>query len=194
MSDVFAIEVKEEVELAPAPRVAHVINLGLDWETQTINLNDEIGPDSGEYVWGLLDYWSEYPVNIHLSTPGGDVDSMYQIHDAIRRHGNVTITAYGLVASAGVLILACGHRRLVTESTAWMSHESWGGGGDVGYRAAKDRRAFDEFQHKWWCELMSRYTPHDAKWWDKSTQRHAEYWLLGGQAIVEAGYADEVVR
>jgi len=185
---------EEEILLVPAPELAHVINLGINWKTRTIHLGGEISTESGEWFWTVLDYLGADPVKIHMTTPGGDVDSMYSIHDAIRRHGNVTMTAYGQCCSAGVLLLACAHTRLVTESLIWMSHESNGyAGGDLGYRAAKDRRKVDDFQHEYWAELMSRYTPEDAAWWKRKTERQAEYWLLGGQAVVDAGCADRVI-
>lgn len=183
----------EEIKLEPAPRLAHELNLGIDWTERIIYLTDEIESDTGAWVWQLLERWQCQPVEIHMSTPGGDVDSMFQIHDAIRRHRCVTVTAYGQCCSAGVLILACAHKRRVTESLIWMSHESTASGGELGYRAAKDRRKVDDWMHVYWAELMGRYTPQDAGWWQRKTERQAEYWLLGGQAVVDAGCADVVI-
>jgi hypothetical protein len=40
---------------------------------------------------------------------------------------------------------------------------------------------------------MAQYTPHSEKYWKLKTERKAEYWLLGGKAIVDAGIADEVI-
>lgn len=182
----------EEVGLVPAPLLSHVINLGLDWKKRIIHLTDVIEEDTGEWFHTVVEHLGKDPIELHLSTPGGDEVSMFAIHDTIRRHGNVTIYAYGQVCSAGVLILACGHHRIVAESTILMSHESTGSSGDLGYRAAKDRRKVDDFYHVYWGELMARYTPNDAKWWKAKTEKTAEYWLLGGKEIVEAGLADVV--
>lgn len=186
---------EEEVLLAQAPQLAHVINLGIDWERRVIHVAGEITPESGEWFWTVLERLGhEQPIQVHLNTPGGDVSSMYAMHDAIRRHGMITIVGYGEICSAGVLLLACGHHRQVTENCILMSHESRGSGGDdLGYRAAKDRRKVEDWLHERWCELMARYTPNDAKWWKTKTERQAEYWLLGGKEIVEAGLADEVI-
>lgn len=191
MSSIF--EEEEEIILTPAPRIAHELNLGVDWDNRIIHLVGEIEHDTGSWIWQLLETFAGRPVSIQMTTPGGDVNSMYSIHDAIRRHGSVSVTAYGECCSAGVLILACAHHRKVTESLIWMSHESSGSAGELGYRAAKDRRRVDDFQHEYWAELMARYTPQDAGWWKRKTERQAEYWLLGGKAIVEAGCADEVI-
>jgi ATP-dependent protease ClpP protease subunit len=181
-----------EVQLIPAPYISHVINLGLDWKNRIIHLSGEIEEDSGEWMHTVIESLGKDRIEIHLNTPGGDVDSMYAIHDTIRRHGNIKVYGYGQVCSAGVLILACGHEREVAESTILMSHESTGSAGELGYRAAKDRRKADDWQHVYWAELMARYTPNDARWWRQKTEKTAEYWLLGGREIVEAGLADKV--
>lgn len=190
------------LKVVPAPRLAHVLELSVDPDRRTIYLGGEIEEETGDWFWTALDQLTEpwgdeqrrnAPVYIHLNTPGGDVTSMFAIHDAMRTHGNVLVYAYGQVVSAGVLLLAAGHRRYVTESCVLMSHENTVGGDDgLGLRAAKDRRKWEDWMHTWWCELMGRYTPNEAAWWKRKTERQAEYWLLGGQEIVEAGLADYV--
>lgn len=187
------IEESEETKLVPAPMMAHVAELGVDWQERVIYLDGEIGEHTGPWFWLVLNRLGPAPVEVHLNTPGGDEVSMFAIHDAIVRHGGVTVTAYGQVCSAGVLILACGARRQVTQSTILMSHESTSSQGELGYRAAKDRRKVDDWFHEYWCELMGKYTPNDARWWRSTTEKKAEFWLLGGEAIVAAGIADSVV-
>lgn len=193
MADITILQEQEEVLLTKAPMLSHVVNLGVDWESRVIHLTEEITEATGAWFWTVLERLGcAQPVEVHLNTPGGDEVSMFAIHDAIRRHGAVTVTAYGQVCSAGVLILACGHERRVTPSTILMSHESTTSQAELGYRASKDRRKVDDWFHDYWCELMAKYTPQDAKWWRQTTERKAEYWLLGGKAIVEAGIADIV--
>jgi ATP-dependent protease ClpP protease subunit len=189
----FQIDESEEVKLLPAPAIAHVANMGVDWQRRVVYLDGEIDESTGSWFWLVLDRLGPDPLEVHLNTPGGDEVSMFAIHDAIRRHGQITVVAYGQVCSAGVLLLACAQTRLVTPSTILMSHESTTTQGELGYRAAKDRRKVDDWFHEYWCELMGRYTPNDAKWWKATTEKKAEFWLLGGQSIVEAGIADRVV-
>jgi ATP-dependent protease ClpP protease subunit len=179
--------------LTKAPMISHVIDLGIDVDRRVVHLAGEIEADTGAWFWNVVDHMGKDPIEVHLNTPGGDVDSMYAIHDSIRRHGNITVLGYGQVCSAGVLILACGHKRKVCESTILMSHENTASQGELGYTAAKDRRKVDDWQHVYWSELMARYTPMDAIWWKRKTEKTAEYWLLGGHEIVEKGLADEVV-
>lgn len=194
MSEEIEVTINDGVKLQPAPYLAHVAELSVDWRGREIFLDDEIEEETGAWFWTMVRTLGEGPITVHLNTPGGDVTSMYAIHDAIRWHGKVRVIAYGQVCSAGVLILACAHDRLVGESTVLMSHEASGEAGELGYRAARDRRKADDWMQSWWCELMARYTPRDAAWWKRKTERQAEYWLLGGEAIVEAGLADEVLR
>lgn len=183
---------EEEVQLVPAPYLSHVINLGIDWDKRIIHLTGEIADDSGEWFHTVVEAFGKDEIQVHLNTPGGDVDSMFAIHDTIRRHGNINMYGYGQICSAGVLIFACAKHRKVAESTILMSHESHGSSGELGYRAAKDRRKVDDWQHTYWAELMARYTPHDEKWWRLKTEKTAEYWLLGGKQIVAEGLADEL--
>jgi ATP-dependent Clp protease protease subunit len=185
----------DTVNLNPAPRLSHVVNLGVDWARRIIYLDGELESDSGSWFQTMLNYMTdESPVELWLNTPGGDVTSMFAIADSIDRHGQVRIKAYGEVCSAGVLILAAGQKgyRSVAESTVWMSHESTTDGGSQGYRAAKDRRQVDDFLHVHWAKLMAKHTVYTPAWWLKTTEKQAEYWLLGGKAIVEAGMADKV--
>ena len=184
--------------LPPAPQLAHVQRLGVDIPHRKIYLNEIVEEAETFLAQTLheLQPTTTAPIEIWLDTPGGDVNAMFAIHDLIRIHAGITVVGYGQVASAGVLILACAQRRLVTESCVLMSHEPKGIGDDegLGFRAAKDRRKWEDWMHTYWCELMSRYTPKDASWWKRTTERQAEYWLLGGAAIVEAGLADEVMK
>ena len=190
--DIMMLEAEDEVKLNPAPLISHVLNLSVDWERRIVYLDGPIEEHTGPWFWLILDHLGPGPVSVHLNTPGGEEVAMFAIHDAIRRHGEVKVVAYGQVCSAGVLLLACAAIRVVTPSTILMSHESTTSQGELGYRAAKDRRKVDDWFHEYWCELMGRYTPNDAKWWKSTTEKKAEFWLLGGEAIVEAGIADRV--
>jgi ATP-dependent protease ClpP protease subunit len=187
----------EEYEFRPSPSLSHLHNLEVLPTSREIHLCDEITEDTGAWFFRCtrwLESKSLEPIRLVLATPGGDIGSMFVVHDVIRNTPcPVEIVAVGDVCSAGVLILACGDRRLVTENVSLMSHESQGAEGDLGFKASKDRFEFRKWQFNRWCELMARYTPQEKTWWKNKTERQAEYWLLGGQAIVDGGLADEVV-
>ena len=90
--------------------------------------------------------------------------------------------------------MACADERYVTESCMWMTHQA-SGFGSWGLRLdeSQSRRDADDWMESHWCRLMARYTPKTAKQWAKITKDRAEWWLLGGEAIVKEGLADEVV-
>lgn len=182
-----------------APELAHIYNLRVNVKNRYIYMS-EIEEDTDEELSMVLDYFAHTgmdEVTIRLNSPGGDVKSMFAIHDLIRTSPrDICVYGYGEICSAAVLILACAPRRVVSESCVLMSHESTVGESELGLRAAKERRKWEDWTHTWWCDLMARYTPdgQDAAWWRKKTEKTAEYWLLGGKAIVEAGLADEVAH
>lgn len=170
---------------------------GVNPESREIYL-EEIDESTGLWFIRTLNFLedqSSEPVRLYLNTPGGDVLSAFAIHDRIHESEvPVKVVGTGNVCSAGVLILACGHERYVTESTMWMSHQPWGfGGWNLRLDEAQSRREADDWLQSHWCNLMARYTPKTAKQWDKLTKAKAEWWLCGGDAIVKEGLADEVI-
>lgn len=190
---------QDSVSTDPAPHLAHKQNLSVDLLIREVYLTGELEEDTGDWfvlvMRELERRCSVSSVRVMLSTPGGSVDAMFSIHDAIRHTPcPVEVLAYGQVCSAGVLLLACGDRRLVTENLVLMAHESRYGEDTegLGFRASRDRRRFEDWQHYRWAELMGRYTPQEAGWWRRKMERQAEFWLLGGQAIVDEGLADGV--
>jgi ATP-dependent protease ClpP protease subunit len=167
-------------------------------ETREIYLED-IEETTGLWFVRVVNYLSEQnyePIRIYLNTPGGDVISSFVIHDRIHDDPDITFKVMGTgnVCSAGVLILACADERYVTESCMWMTHQA-SGFGSWGLRLdeSQSRRDADDWMESHWCKLMARYTPKTAKQWAKITKDRAEWWLLGGEAIVKEGLADEVV-
>jgi len=73
-------------------------------------------------------YWPEHlapeSIELHLNTPGGDLFSALHLLDVMQQSRiPVNVTGFGLVASAGVILLMSGNKRLVTENTTLMSHQ-----------------------------------------------------------------------
>lgn len=177
-----------------------IIRRGYDEATRTVFVEGEIGDGYGsefeQIMWWLERGGNHDPITIWLSTPGGDVQSMYQFYDAVVGSPcQVTTIGHGEVVSAGVLMLVCGDRRYVRENCVLMSHESGGfGAGEDGlrYSEAKDRRKWEDWVTSRWNELMARHTPHDAAYWKSVTSRRAELWKLGAAEIIEQGLADGV--
>lgn len=70
-------------------------------------------------------------VDLHITSPGGYVDSMWAIVDAIEsaKAAGVHVTTYasGLVASAGAMIFIAGSERLISPNAELLLHygETW---------------------------------------------------------------------
>lgn len=195
VSEFFA-QLGERLATVPAPEFVHLQNSGADFARRRLYL-DEIGPETGLWFQQALDLLgsSTEPIRVYLNSPGGDVTAMFAIHDAIQTSvAPVHVYASGQVCSAAVLILACAHRRIVTESTCLMSHAGSLAAEDADYKVRKARRQWEDWSQSYWCELMARYTQRSPKEWKRDTEKEAELWLLGGAAIVAAGLADAVAE
>ena len=188
----------------PRPALAHFLDIEVNERTREVFICDDIGEDFGGWfakVFSRLLSISTQPITVWLKTPGGDEEGMLVFYDLVTTSpAPVTIVATGSVCSAGVLMLACGHVRLVTENCTLMSHESRGlGGPDLRHSEAKERRKWEDWLHEQWFELMGRCCTatnpeSDAAFWKRVTNRKAEYWLLGGKAIIGAGIADQLYK
>ena len=178
-------------------RFARAYRTDYDLESRNIWLGD-IEEESGDWLRSLM--WAfeidkpGAPITLWLNTPGGDVPAMYQIYDCIvGSPSHVTIIGHGEVISAGVLIFVAGHTRLVTENCVFMSHEGADFNNDgLKYSEAKDRRKYEDFTMDRWNDLMARHTRYSSAHWKSVTSRKAEFWLLGGQAIVDYGIAEGI--
>lgn len=187
-------------ELLPRPAVSHLIDTDVITPTREIFIGEEISEDFGGWFTKVFRYLlllNHDPITVWLNTPGGDEESSLVFHDlVITSPAKVTIVGTGSICSAGVLMLACGHHRFVTENCVLMSHESRSSGeSSLRHSEAKERRKWEDWMHSRWFELMGRCTsPHnperDAAFWKRKTEGKAEYWLLGAQAIIADGIAD----
>ncbi len=180
------------------PETVLIHHSGVDEQHRTIWVCGEIDGDLADLTAQFFHVIGTAPATMWINSPGGDVSAMFAIYDIMRMPGrNICTIGFGEVASAAVLLLAAGHKRMVTENVVVMSHEpsfSAEEGETVGLRAARERRKWEDWTHARWAELMARHTRQEPAWWRRITERKAEYWLLGGDAVVEAGLADEVIR
>lgn len=188
----------------PVPELAHINQMDVNVVTRDIFVAGEIAEDFGEWftlVMRYLEGLSTAGITVWLNTPGGDECSMFVFHDLVRASEcQVTVIATGQVCSAGVLMLACGNNRLVTESCVLMSHRGKGGiEGD--FEQLEARLKYVKWSEDHWAMLMARYTPdfvdgqaRDQKYWFQLGKKKAEWWTMGGAAIVKEGIADAVYR
>jgi ATP-dependent Clp protease, protease subunit len=185
----------EKTKVTPEQEIIYRQNSGAVIEDNILLVTDVIDEDMfNSFLIGFR-YLEKRkcPINIIVNTGGGDLTAMFSMYDMIRAASvPVTTIGTGAVCSAGVLLLVCAPKRYVTENCTLMSHQ---GSYDAGGRfdELESRMKFAEWSEKRWTELMARHTPRDAAYWKRVSKKDAELWVLGGEAIVEAGLADEVL-
>lgn len=189
----------------PAPEFAHIQSMNVNLRTREVFVGGEITPDFGDWFTSVIRYLemkSAEPIICWLNTPGGDVQSMFTFHDLVRSSTCKVITiGVGQVCSAGVLMLACGNRRLVTESCILMSHRSEDQLiGNLEQMEAQMKVVKWSEEH--WAELMNRYSPEqgpdgkarDARYWFQLGKKTTEWWITGGANIIAEGIADAIYK
>lgn len=202
MEDV-VVAIEELHTPIPAPELIHIQNMDVNLKTRELFVGGEITDEFGDWftcVMRYLEHQSSDPIIVWLNTPGGDVSSMFTFHDLVRASTCKVVTiGTGQVCSAGVLMLACGNKRLVTESTILMSHRSEEKLiGNLEQMEAQMKVVKWSEEH--WGVLMDRYTPdkgedgkvRDARYWFQLGKKSAEWWITGGVAIIAEGIADEI--
>lgn len=178
-------------------RPEHSLRLNYDIAARTIWVTGEIEDDFGSWfqrvVW-TMEQDSHEPITVWLNTPGGSVPSMFTFYDCvISTPCTVKIIGHGEVISAGVLMLACGDERYVTENCVWMSHQGADfESGGLNYKEMLARKGYWDWTMNRWNVLMARHSNRDAGYWKRITLSKAELWLLGGAAIIAEGLADGI--
>lgn len=129
-------------------------------------------------------------VIISLNTPGGYVFDGIEIYNAIKEHpGNVVIETGALVASCGGWIMLAADEVWVKENTTFMMHRVQGGvwgNADEMRKGAEINEGLEGLILDIFEKKMDR---NDAR-----EKMNSEFWAFGGNAIVELGLADEVIK
>lgn len=130
------------------------------------------------------------PVRISLFSEGGDVYSALAIYSALRHYaGPVIIFAEGLVASAAVLILAAGDRRLISEHAHICLHKgSSEVEGDVNDLKAEGDQ-LDNLEDQF-CRLLAKRTGNDYDIWNRL---HLGTTYIDAKRAVELNLATELM-
>lgn len=168
---------------------------GLDSKSRTINLIGDI--DEEQYHnfscnITALENENTTPIKVFLKTGGGEIDSGIAIIERIKLSPcEVHIYAQGYVASIGIFILASGDKRIGTNLTLYMHHES-------SYEIDnnhKNNKAYVKQQEiediklsKW----LSKQTKKDFKFW-KELGVSIDYYFDSEQAF-EYGLIDEIIE
>lgn len=145
-------------------------------------------------LFGMSRKDSQRPVYLCIETYGGSMDSMFALYDAMNFVPcPVHTIALGKVMSAGVLILAAGHKgeRLIAPHARIMTHPAWGYmEGNV--FEIKHHLKEQERQEKLWIDAMARETGRPASEIEElNSSRFDQY--LSPQDCIDRGIADRML-
>jgi ATP-dependent Clp protease protease subunit len=129
-------------------------------------------------------------ITVYISTYGGDMYEMNAMYDSMRLvKCPIHTIGIGKVMSAGVLLLAAGDRRSLTENTSVMMHqvsaEVYGTVNDVSIEV-KHTKALQDSMYK----LYSKYTGRPIKQLEQDLKSDK---YLTAQEALDYGIVDEIL-
>lgn len=161
-------------------------------DVATVNLYDEIG------MWGItasafiedLHAIDAKQLDLHISSPGGDVFDGLAILNSLRQHkATVNVTVDGLAASAASFIAMAGDSIKIAPNAMMMIHEASG----LVVGNSGDMREMADLLDKTSANIADIYARRaggDPEEW--RTAMRAETWYTHQEAVT-AGLADSVV-
>jgi ATP-dependent protease ClpP protease subunit len=110
-----------------ALNLEYALEYGIDFPNRIINICEDVD----DWMYHKLDFAlnqmekeGKQKITIRISTYGGEIHSMNQIVARIQRCPRyIQIEGYGKIMSAGLCILACGDKRLLSRFCEVMHHE-----------------------------------------------------------------------
>ena len=106
-----------------------------------------IDEHKADFILDALD--EDQETEVWICSRGGEVGAALAIHDAFRRHGNVTAIATGECQSAALLAFLGAKHRMATPNTIFLNHAVVGEGGEQ-WPEACAIPAIDEMR-RWAC-------------------------------------------
>lgn len=178
-------------------RLTMLHDYSVDIETRRVYLTDEIeGFHCQEFVKDLHYLESkdkDKPIIIFVNSPGGSVDQMFFVYDAIKscRCPVVTVGTGGIYSAAG-LILVSGDLRISTNNAFFMAHQMQniiaGSDNEIEAQVAVGRK----FRNRFW-DIMGRHTKVPSATWAKQATTKGEVWY-DAQEMLENGIVDHILK
>lgn len=176
-------------------KVTLLTEYGLDLDNRRIYLFEEIDHISAyNVILGLhLLGDSEEPIELHVGSPGGELSCMFQIYDAVQQCSSPVQTyGWGEVASAALLVLACGKHRYAHKHCWSMAHSATQSFIDADESTSVIRtKLFVEWADKYYS-LLAKHTGKKSAEWRDAIKNSGEHWL-DSSMMLEWGVVDEVL-
>jgi ATP-dependent protease ClpP protease subunit len=177
-----------------------LFDFGIDLANRRIYLVDDItetnyeAVSKGMYLMQNTEHREKEPIEMIVSSGGGDVAMMLAFYDLIRSSDAPIFTIItGHCCSAAVLVAACGHTRFATENAWLMHHSSKAWSDDLSETELQARTKVMLAMADQTYKLLARHSNRTEKWWKAGAQETGEVWL-DGKAMVDVGVVDEVIK
>lgn len=184
---------------------------------RTIGIMGEINDDAGaEVVFGLLSLQSSaihyepvdiedeesdmkeviMPIDMVISTPGGNADDMFAIYDtmrSIREEVPIRTRGIGKVMSAGVVLLAAGTKgeRSIGKNCRVMVHSVIGGHVGPMHQLDNEMEEIRNIQTQY-INILARETNMTERYLRNLMKKKVNVYL-SAQEAVDLGIADEII-
>ncbi len=155
---------------------------------------DHVSIDAACKQLDWLTSLSKDPITIELHSPGGSVIDGLYLYDkiqALKDKGiEVTVSAYGMAASMGGILLQAGNKRQMSRNCELLIHEIRGGMQGTSSTIRDQVQFWDRLEHKLLTILSERSNMSidevRAKW------DHRDWWMDAKTAL-EHGFIDEII-
>lgn len=178
-------------------RIEAALSHGVDIKGRRIFLHGSVEEDSiGVAIRGiyLLSDLSESPIELYVSSYGGDLDEAFALHDVTRTiRAPVRTVALGKCMSAAPLLVACGQpgQRWVAEHTTFMLHDCALGDieGSPAFISAHVESAREQMRTM--ARLLAKYSKKDARHWSRIFAAKTDK-FFSAQDAVDWGLVDQI--
>lgn len=187
-----ALVTDSEVELRKL-RIETVFEHGVDIQERTVQLVGKVNIKMFRFLdaaMSILESDSRKGIVIKINSEGGNTYDAIAIVSRIRNSTcKVQTEGYGAVMSAALLILACGHKRRISEYSWAMWHE-------VGYEVSGKHTEVVHFtkqterEEYMWCEAMGKFTKMHKDFWN-SIGKDKDFYIEANKCL-QYGIVDEV--
>jgi ATP-dependent Clp protease, protease subunit len=159
---------------------------GVDFEFRRMDINGDVDDEMTKFIRRnlikLVDVSPTLPIEIHLSTYGGELNEALAIYDMLQSCPNeIIMVANGKIMSAGLPIFLGAKRRLSYANTRFMmhslSHKTMGKLKDTEIDVKEGR-----FLNNVMVDILSKHTNKDKKWWEQKISSH-DYFFGNKEAM-----------
>lgn len=172
---------KGEMKLSEHETKMNWLLTGVDFEARRIEIRGEISENMISIVTRAvieMDKNSSKPIEIILSSPGGDAYEGLALFDFLRStKSDIHIHASGKIMSAGFVIFLAGDVRTASKHTSFMMHSvsyaSEGSAKEHAIAVNEGNRINNLF-----LDIAQERSKRNKKWWNRTILNHDRYFSV----------------